>query len=197
MLVPVVAKCTGSTIVSRPPPPATRPGRVVDCARYIVSGAAEYRRAIYTLGVAELCRAALMGIYGSLYPLPDGSRGRSAAFAGKDETGVPLRGHGHAYYLPTDEDGDGLLDHITVYAVGGFDAGHQAALGGLHFLRLADGEERLELELGSIGLAGEMGVGPLGSGACWQSATPYIATRFAKTRGVKRADSRVEFLVSD
>ncbi|MFO0767833.1 MAG: hypothetical protein U0231_13835 [Nitrospiraceae bacterium] len=50
--------------------------------------------------------------------------------SGKDHQGKRLINHRHAYYLPTDEDGDGRLDHLTVYAAGGFDPDERgAALG--------------------------------------------------------------------
>ena len=79
-----------------------------------------YVRGTETLPVAESARRMLMGIYGRRFPAPDGSRGRSAIFAGKSADGEPRQGHGHAYYLPTDEDGDGRLDHLTIVAGDGF-----------------------------------------------------------------------------
>ena len=57
-----------------------------------------------TLPVAESARLVLMGIYGRQFPAPDGARGRSPVFSGKAADGRPLEGHGHAYYLPTDEE---------------------------------------------------------------------------------------------
>ena len=39
--------------------------------------------------------------------------------SGKDAAGKPLKGHHHAFYVPTDEDGDGRLDHLTVWTPGG------------------------------------------------------------------------------
>lgn len=197
MLIPAAARGTISAVAPRPPTPAIRRRRIVHGARYILSGAAEYRHVTHALPVAELCRAALMGIFGSLYPLPDGRRGRSAVLAGKNDAGTPLSGHQHAYYLPTDENADGLLDHITLYAHDGFDAEHQTALGGLQFLRLPDREQCLELELASMGMAGDLNAGPLAQALCWQSATPYVATRFARTRGKNRITSRVEFLTAN
>ncbi len=41
---------------------------------------------------------------------------RSPAFWAKDKEGRPQTGHGHAFFLPTDEDGDGRLDHVAVFA---------------------------------------------------------------------------------
>ena len=41
---------------------------------------------------------------------------RSPAFWAKDDAGRPRTGHEHAFFLPTDEDGDGRLDHVTLCA---------------------------------------------------------------------------------
>lgn len=46
----------------------------------------------------------------------------SAALLGKTVDGTPLADHQHAHYFATDEDGDGRLDHLTVYAPCGLDA---------------------------------------------------------------------------
>src|SRR5436305_4328107 len=40
----------------------------------------------------------------------------SEAIIGKAADGTPLEGHMHAHYFATDEDGDGRLDHVTLYA---------------------------------------------------------------------------------
>lgn len=88
-----------------------------------------------TLPVAEFARWALMGIYGRNFPDADGSKGRSPIFSGKSAIGQPREGHGHAYYLPTDEDGDGRLDHLTVMATDGFGAGELKALDCLRELK--------------------------------------------------------------
>jgi hypothetical protein len=39
---------------------------------------------------------------------------------GKNEQGHPRAGHEHAFFLPADEDGDGRIDHLTVFAPMGF-----------------------------------------------------------------------------
>ena len=58
--------------------------------------------------------------YGRTGP-PNAEGFASRVFSGKDGSGRPLRDdHDHAFYLPTDEDGDGRLDHLTVVALGGF-----------------------------------------------------------------------------
>lgn len=44
----------------------------------------------------------------------------SEVITGKLEDGTPLINHQHAHYLVTDEDGDGRIDHLTIYAPRGF-----------------------------------------------------------------------------
>ena len=45
---------------------------------------------------------------------------------------APMTGHGHAFFLPADGDGDGRLDRIVICARDGFDAPALAALERLH-----------------------------------------------------------------
>lgn len=159
-----------------------------------------------TLPVAEAARRALMSIHGRLTEQND-VRGRSAIFSGKDGQGRPLAGHGHAYYLPTDEDGDGdgRLDHLTVFARDGFGPDERRAFDRLRKLNTGrSGEEShpLRMLLVGTGTLDEYAPGPLGASSVWVSATPYIATRHAKTRGRNRVDlrspqARTAFLVND
>jgi len=157
-----------------------------------------------TLPVAEAARRALMSIHGRITER-NGIRGRSPIFSGKDENSNPLTGHGHAYYLPTDEDGDGRLDHLTVFARNGFGDAERRALDRLGELNTGrKGEERYPLRLVLLGMGtlDEYHPGLLRVAKVWVSATPYIAARHAKTRGRDRIDvsspqSRARFLVAD
>lgn len=142
-----------------------------------------------TLPVAESARRTLMGIYGRLFSQHDSSKARSAIFAGKNETSQPLSGHGHAYYLPTDEDGDGRLDHLTVVASEGFGPREVRSLDCLKELKgLGEIRSRHPLRtlLLGFGRLGEYDPGPCGCFQAWISATPFIATRYLKKRGTKR-----------
>lgn len=139
-----------------------------------------------TLVVAEHSRAALMSWYGRLWPDADGNRGRSSVFSGKNAVSEPLIGHGHAYYLPTDEDGDGRIDHLTVYAEDGFGPEELKAIDKLSFLRRKDETAPTGLILLAVGRAEQLTVGPVGESAVWTSATPFIATRHPKARGQKK-----------
>lgn len=143
-----------------------------------------------TLPVAEAARRALMGIYGRLTE-KDGVRGRSKVLSGKNEHDEPLADHTHAYYLPSDEDGDGRLDHLTVFASAGFGSDERRAFDLLREVRTGrEGEERqpLRVVLLGMGASAEYCPRPLQSSRQWVSATPYIATRYAKTRGQHRID---------
>jgi CRISPR-associated protein Csb2 len=142
-----------------------------------------------TLPIAEAARRNLMGVFGRLYTELDGSRGRSAVLAGKDADGQPLRGHRHAFYLPTDEDGDGRLDHLTIVAEEGFGPGEVRALHGLRRIRTAEREASgspLRVLLLGLGALGKLRAGPTEMSAVWKSATPFIVTRHLKKNGRKR-----------
>jgi len=158
-----------------------------------------------TLPVAEAARRTLMGIYGRRNMSSDGQKGRSPMFSGKDEHGTPLSGHGHAYYLPTDEDKDGRIDHLTVFSRDGFSDPERQALDRLRELKTGHkGEEShlLRLLLLGMGTLDEYKPGPLRNSKVWASTTPYLATRFAKTRGRDRVDlnspeAQTAFLIDD
>ncbi|MEW5980204.1 MAG: type I-U CRISPR-associated protein Csb2 [Acidobacteriota bacterium] len=141
------------------------------------------------LPVAESVRRMLIGIYGRRFPASDGSRGRSAIFSGKDGEDQPLQGHGHAYYLPTDEDNDGRLDHLTIVAADGFSERELKALDLLRELKSAErersGHPLLALLLG-LGQLDDYQPFPLRASKVWVSATPFIAPRYLKKRGTKR-----------
>jgi len=159
-----------------------------------------------TLPIAEAARRFLMGIYGRLTER-DGVKGKSEVFSGKDQVGQPLSGHTHAYYLPTDEDGDGRLDHLTVYAKAGFGDQERRALELLRVIRPFNRDERhtlrvLLLESSTLTDRVNIGRGHVGAAKIWVSATPYLATRFAKTRGrsqidISSAQARADFLMAD
>jgi len=147
-----------------------------------------------TLPIAESVRRTLMGIYRRIEekrmyggnrpedaPLP-----RSDVFSGKDETGAPREGHRHAYFLPTDEDGDGRIDHLTIIAAMGFGPAEVKALDQMRRLKRDQGEP-LNLLLVALGQAEEIRASSiLGPSRIWISCTPFIATRYPKARGKKR-----------
>lgn len=137
------------------------------------------------LPVAEAARFNLLGIHGRLTEKA-GIRGKSHAFSGKDDEGNRLDGHGHCYFLPTDEDGDGRLDHITLYAANGFSKDDLRTIDRIRQIKTREREESgipLQVVLTGVGIASEFNPGPLQRARCWISATPFVAPRHPKTRG--------------
>ncbi len=133
--------------------------------------------------------------------LQDDPRWFSPILHGKDEDGNPARSHDHAFYLPTDEDGDGRIDHVTIYAAGQFSRDDVSALDRLRSLSFGKEGEGEEDRTGTsrrhtthrlllVGLDRDKPAGPsvFGRAEVWESATPYIAFRHLKARGKKRDD---------
>jgi CRISPR-associated protein Csb2 len=143
-----------------------------------------------TLGLAESARWNLMGIYGAITARRDGIKGKSEIFSGKDEAGNRLTHHGHCYFLPTDDDGDGRLDHLTLVAEAGFGKDELAAIHSLREIksnkREASGHALGVVLLGTGILADSDLPRPLSPASVWVSATPYLCHRHPKTRGSKK-----------
>ena len=128
--------------------------------------------------VGHLARRALMSQYGRLT-----QRGKSRVFSGKSDEGRPLEGHRHAHYLCSDEDDDGRIDHLTIWAEDGFPEQEQRALGALAKLFAREGEPEIRLLLlgfatttGAQGIIGQL-VGPA---RVWRSLTPFVPLRHPK-----------------
>ncbi|MCX6864799.1 MAG: type I-U CRISPR-associated protein Csb2 [Verrucomicrobia bacterium] len=143
-----------------------------------------------TLPVAEAARRNLMGILGRQLEHRDGVRGMSKVFSGKTSEGLVLETHDHAYYLPTDEDGDGRLDHLTIVAGEGFGPDELCALNALREIKSkerTDSGHPLGVLLLGMGMLGEdFTHGPTQCSAVWNTVTPYLCHRHPKTRGSKR-----------
>lgn len=141
------------------------------------------------VAMADALRRAAMSAYGG----PDRAR-RSATLAGKDANGQPLSGHDHAHYLATDDDGDGLLDHLTIWASHGLGDDELEALCKLSRLSgrvmLAASDFRpVRLGLEGYGLVHEVAPALAGPSSVWRSHTP-----FAPTQHPKRRDDTATFL---
>lgn len=143
-----------------------------------------------TLPIAERVRGGLMGIYKRLklqmIGEAEGVRVASRVFSGKDELGRPLVGHRHAFFLPADEDGDGRIDHVTVFAAAGFDGLEARALGQLRRLPGRDDDGPLHALCVGLGEAGDFTTPWLRPARVWISATPFVVTRMPKRRGRKK-----------
>lgn len=139
-----------------------------------------------TLKLGELARKAAMARYGRR------NEGRaSAALSGKDASGRPLQGHFHAFYLPTDENGDGLLDHLTVVAQVGLSAEELASLAGIDALS-ASGSPPVRLSCRASGaLEHFREESPIFlESRRWRSLTPYVLPRHVKFRGERDGNGR-------
>lgn len=155
-------------------------------ARFALSSAV-LPRLTDALFVGERIRQALMaksrGLNGREHALP--------VFSGKAQDGSPLNdNHEHAFYLPSDDDGDGRLDHITVYAAQGFDKHAQQALGALRKVWGSGGHD-IHIVLVGLGepedyggCAVQKGQSPqLAESQIWVSRTPFLLARHPKRNG--------------
>lgn len=109
----------------------------------------------------------------------------SEVITGKTVDGVPLAGHSHAHYLATDEDDDGRLDHITIYAPRGFDSGDLEALKTIRSITRYDQHWRGRTILISLGQPRSFDAPSFASAKQWQSVTPFSLPRFSSRGGGK------------
>ena len=172
-----------------------------------------------TLPVAEAARRALIyrlaGVrgqerYGHAWSREQHKAGvqpvsLDSVLSGKDASGAPRQGHAHAYFLPSDEDGDGRLDHLTVFARDGFDPSEMQAMDGLRVIR-PHGQDNtdhpLRVLLVGASRISQPGCRLVDASQEWISVTPYLATRHAKARGRDRIEfgslqAKTEFLMAD
>lgn len=167
------ARLRNSFVTPMAPPRVSVSGPVT-VARYTLAGPV-LPTVLDTVSVAEATRRAVMGLYGR-------SQGNdvSPMLSGKAADGTPLADHLHAHYLPTDENEDGHLDHITIVARAGFSVEDQHALGSLNRLRL---DHEVEVHTPLIYL-GDTPVPDnpwlLRRAPVWISLTPFVMARHPK-----------------
>ncbi|MCC7106219.1 MAG: type I-U CRISPR-associated protein Cas5/Cas6 [Chloroflexi bacterium] len=133
-----------------------------------------------TLRIADLARQSAMAQYGRA-----NKGAASPILAGKAASGRPLEGHQHAFYLPTDEDGDGYLDHLTVWASAGLGQGELEALASVRALNPGGGRPDIRLVFLASGEPGDFSqdVPIFRAARAWRTATPFVLNRHAKLRG--------------
>lgn len=110
----------------------------------------------------------------------------SEAITGKQANGTPLDGHLHAHYFPTDEDQDGRIDHITIYAPRGFDDADLEALGSLRTIFRSGNRPEVKMVLTGLGgqeLLSEVSI--FAEARLWRSVTPFSLPRFSNRGGGK------------
>ena len=119
--------------------------------------------------------------------------------SGRDAEGNPLRdpSHGHAFWLPEDADGDGWIDHVSVFIAGGMKRDVRAGLDRITRLWLAPKQqsEEVGLEAGGVkewrlalegfgrpdDFAGSARI--FGKTRRWRSVTPFLASGHLKASG--------------
>jgi CRISPR-associated protein Csb2 len=114
----------------------------------------------------------------------------SQTFSGKTEDGGPLNGHQHAYILPVDDDEDGRVEGVIVYAPKGFSEFDRVAMGRLRNLWQPGGRPGLLPVLTGMGQPEEFGgreagkaLSPiLAESRIWESRTPFVLIRHPKVR---------------
>lgn len=160
-------------------PPAREPGEGAQVVRFALAGKT-LPMSFDTLRWGELARVCVMSQYGK-----KNRGGISPALSGKDASGKPMQGHRHAFYLPTDEDGDGRLDHLTVWANKGLSAAEFQAVVSVKEILPGRQREPVRLVYQSHGTADDFAaVSPLfGENKHWRSLTPYVLPRHVKFRG--------------
>ncbi len=146
------------------------------CARYSLNSKV-LPRVQDTVFFSERIRSHVMGIHKRI--LDNDPTLVSQKFSGKEVDGTPLNGHRHAFFLPLDEDGDGRLDHLIIYAADPFDNSELAAL---DRLRSVWQPKRLpDVKLILVSLSAEI---PEQSSKQWVSTTPFVTSRhYRKGRG--------------
>ena len=140
-----------------------------------------------TLRWGELARRCAMSQYGK-----KNRGGISQALSGKDTSGKPLQGHNHVFYLPADEDGDGKLDHLTVWANQGVSAAEFQAVVSVKEILPDRRTDPIRLVYQAHGTADEFAsVSPMfGKNRRWRSLTPYVLPRHIKFRGPRDENGR-------
>ena len=146
---------------------------------------------------AELLHRAAVGLLGRGKPVAAGSE-----LVGRDEAGLPLKGHRHAHVLPLDLDADGHLDHALFWAPSGFGPEAQMAIRELRETWTKGGPGALRVSVAAAGsLASLRGLpDPWGANlrkvtdpaTVWRSATPFVPPRHVKERGANTLEGQVQ-----
>ncbi len=182
-------------------PRASPAGRTLPTvARYLLAGR-PLPRVEDTVRVGELMRRAALAQFGWQRDETAGCRIPKAPheISGRDGDGRPLRdpSHTHAFWLPEDADGDGWVDHVSVFIAAGMNDSVLRALDRITRLWLAPKQRRVddEAEPGSVkewrlalegfgkpaDFAG--GAGIFATSRRWRSVTPFLASGHLKASG--------------
>ena len=161
------------------PKPATyRPGktsrssRLPTVARYAIASNV-LPRITAALSVAERVHQALLSRFKDSPPPP--------VLLGRDFSGSPLTGHGHAHIFCEPRAKENTIAHVTIYASDGFDTEAQRALRSLGRI-WGHGGHDVELVLIDLGSTETFSDSVLFKPSrVWESLTPFVSTRHPKT----------------
>lgn len=149
---------------------------------YVLTGSVR-PRITETMPVSDAFKRATMSKYKKI----GGSGSVPSVFSGRNESSEKIEdGHVHASFLATDEDRDGILDHMTVVA------GRPFARLELKALESVRRVIRKEVAIHPVYVsrrstkdrASEADVSILRRSKRWRSATPYVPVRHQKTRKI-------------
>ena len=180
---------------------ATRTGRnVPTVARFLLAGRPR-PRIEDAVKIGELMRRAALAQFGwrreeaNDHPVPLAPW----EISGRGADGKPLKdpSHQHAFWLPEDADGDGWIDHVSVFVAGGMSREVLARLDRITRLWLApkqrsddvDAEpgtvKEWRLALEGFGRPADFAGGAriFGTSRCWRSVTPFLASGHLKAAG--------------
>lgn len=158
-----------------------KPPQTINIVRYSIVSRVR-PRITESLSVGGGVRKALMSKYGA-----QNQHQTSSTISGKDANGLPLRGnHQHAFFFPTDEDCDNIIDHMTIIASTAFDEKEIRALASLKSIWNNQGS--FDLVFQGRGKSADFGIPILQKSKKWVSSTPYVLNRHTKIRGGRVID---------
>ncbi len=169
-------------------------------ARYLLAGHPR-PRIEDAIKIGEVMRRAALSKFN--WEVDESGRRRPKApwqISGRPE-GMPSRDpyHGHAFWIPEDSDGDGFIDHLSVYISAGINNEIRQALDSINRLwyekpkHAADGarsqftkEWRLALDGFGVAKDFSQSTNIFAQAKCWQSVTPFLSSGRLKKEGYPR-----------
>ncbi len=153
------------------------PPKPINVVRYRIAGSVR-PKVTKSLHVGDFLRRVAMSIYGK-----ENKNETSQVFTGKQTDSTYLKdNHRHAFFLPTDEDGDNILDHITIVAKDPFGEKEMNALASMRHVQY--GQNGFSLVFQGYGeLEDFEKILILQKSKRWRSVTPFVLNRHVKVRG--------------
>lgn len=134
-----------------------------------------------TITIGDSFKRAAMSVYGGL-----NEGGMSPTLSGRQngDGNIMLDNHSHAFFLPTDEDNDNRLDHMTVTVSAGHSFEPDVTTALMKIKRIQHGSNALQITYLARGWLESFKAAPILQRANrWISDTPYIPNRHIKRKG--------------